>query len=102
MEPEDLGKLKVAELKARLRWRGLSMSGNKAALVARLQAPLGSLPGTLPSKTFLRATVGRLFGELGPIVFGCHPDEYHEFDEDCRDEDGDILMEIQLHFLDEW
>ena len=41
MEPEDLGKLKVAELKARLRWRGLSMSGNKAALVARLQEAPG-------------------------------------------------------------
>ena len=96
--PEDLAKLTVKELKARLKAKGLPVSGNKAALVARLQAPLGSLP----TKTFLHATVGRLFGELGLIVFGCHPDEYHEFDEDCRDEDGDILMEIQLHFLDEW
>ena len=100
--PEDLAKLTVKELKARLKAKGLPVSGNKAALVARLQAPLGSLPGTVPTKTSLSATVGRLFGELGLIVFGCHPDGYHEFDEDCRDEDGDILMEIQLHFLDEW
>ena len=100
--PEDLAKLTMKELKALLREKGKAVSGNKAALVARLQAPLGALPGTVPTKTFLHATVGRLFGELGLIVFGCHPDEYHEFDEDCRDEDGDILMEIQLHFLDEW
>ena len=37
--PEDLAKLTVKELKVRLKAKGLPVSGNKAALVARLQAP---------------------------------------------------------------
>ena len=34
--PEDLAKLTMKELKARLKAKGLPVSGNKAALVARL------------------------------------------------------------------
>jgi hypothetical protein len=128
--PSDLTGLKLADLKARCKDKGLTVSGTKAELIARLQgeAPPSKRPKTAATKktspaAFLQKPVFQTFLTRDPIVIKrnaqglfVHPSTGLVFSETtkkvvgvCRDEGGmtpltvaDLEHVHQYHFeLDE-